>query len=103
MDSFKQYIIKEMGEDDCVEITEVPAEQMIDEAGNISSAIAIKKANDAIKFGRQAISAKRLEDKVDALARQNGAISSLVLMSVAVSGKSSFASLVAKGLSVRNL
>ena len=98
MDSFKQYIIKEMGEG------EVPAEeQMIDEAGNISSAIAIKKANDAIKFGRQAISAKRLEDKVDALARQNGAISSLVLMSVAVSGKSSFALLVAKGLSVRNL
>ena len=102
MDSFKEYIIKEGGSH--VSINEVPAEeQIIDEAGNISSAIAIKKANDAFKFGRQAISAKKLEDKVDALARQNGAISSLVLMSVAVSGKSSFASLVAKGLSVRNL
>ena len=49
MDSFKQYIIKEGGS----HVFEVPAEeQIINEAGNISSAIAIKKANDAIEFGR---------------------------------------------------
>lgn len=73
------------------------------EAGNISSALAIKVQNDVVKYGRRAVSAKKLEDKIDALARQNASIGGLVLMSVAVSGGKSLGSLVAKGLSVRGL
>lgn len=70
---------------------------------NISSVMAIKQSNNAVKYGRKAISAKRLEDKLDYLARQNGAIAGLVLMSVAVSGNKSFSSSLAKNLSVRKL
>ena len=75
----------------------------IAEAGNISSALAIKVQNDVVKHGRRAVSAKRLEDKIDALAKQNVSIGGLVLMSVAVSGGKSLGSLVAKGLSIRGL
>lgn len=78
-------------------------EMEIAEAGNISSALAIKVQNDVVKYGRRAVSAKKLEDKIDALARQNASIGGLVLMSVAVSGGKSLGSLVAKGLSVRGL
>ena len=70
---------------------------------NISSVTAIKQSNNAIKFGREAISAKSVEDKIDALARQNGAIAGLVLMSIAVSGNKSFSSSLSKNLSVRKL
>ena len=70
---------------------------------NISSVMAIKQSNNAVKYGRKAISAKRLEDKLDYLARQNGAIAGLVLMSIAVSGNKSFSSSLSKNLSVRKL
>ena len=70
---------------------------------NISSVTAIKQSNNAIKFGREAISTKSVEDKIDALARQNGAIAGLVLMSIAVSGNKSFSSSLSKNLSIRKL
>ena len=90
MDSFREFIDR-----DC--------EMEIFEAGNISSAMAIKVQNDIVKYGRKAVGVRNLEDKIDALARQNVSIGGLVLMSVAVSGKGSLGSLVAKGLSIRGL
>ena len=81
---------------------ETPLE-FLDEAGNISSALAVKIQNDIIKFGKDALRAKRVEDKLDYLARQNGALSGLVLMSIAVSGDKSFMSTLSKGLSLRKV
>tara|TARA_Y100000593_G_scaffold91882_1_gene181885 strand:- start:694 stop:948 length:255 start_codon:yes stop_codon:yes gene_type:complete len=75
----------------------------IDEAGNISSSLAIKLQNDVIRFGKDAIRSKRIEDKLDNLAKQNGALSGLVLMSIAVSGEDSVMSRLSKGLSLRKI
>lgn len=81
---------------------ETPLE-LLDEAGNISSAVAVKIQNDVIKFGKNALKAKDIDDKLDYLARQNGALSGLVLMSIAVSGDKSFMSTLSKGLSLRKV
>ena len=81
---------------------ETPLE-LLDEAGNISSAVAVKIQNDVIKFGKNALKAKDIDDKLDYLARQNGALSGLVLMSIAVSGDDSFIGKLSKGLSLRKV
>ena len=77
--------------------------ELLDEAGNISSGLAIKKHNQVLKYGKDVVKAKSVEDKLDMLARQNASLGGLVLMSVAVSGDKSFGSSLAKALSLRNL
>ena len=77
--------------------------ELLDEAGNISSGLAIKKHNQVLKYGKDVVKAKSVEDKLDMLARQNTSLGGLVLMSVAVSGDKSFGSSLAKALSLRNV
>ena len=74
-----------------------------DEAGNISSALSLKKHNDIIRYGKDVLRARSVEDKLHALARQNVALGSLALMAVAVSGDKSFMSNVAQGATMRNI
>ena len=74
--------------------------ELLDEAGNISSGLAIRKHNQVLKYGKDVVKVKSVEDKLDILARQNASLGGLVLMSVAVSGDKSFASSIAKGLSL---
>ena len=88
--------------EDLADKGEFPLE-LLDEAGNISSAVAVKIQNDVIKFGKNALKAKDIDDKLDYLARQNGALSGLVLMSIAVSGGDSFVSKLSRGLSLRKV
>lgn len=73
------------------------------EAGNISSTLATKIQNDVIKFGRGALRARKVEDKIDLLAKQNGALSGLIVMSIAVSGDKSIMSTLLQGLSMRKV
>ena len=77
--------------------------ELLDEAGNISSGLAIRKHNQVLKYGKDVVKAKSVEDKLDMMARQNASLGGLVLMSVAVSGDKSFGSSLAKALSLRNL
>ena len=77
--------------------------ELLDEAGNISSGLAIRKHNQVLKYGKDVVKAKSVEDKLDMLARQNVSLGGLVLMSVAVSGDKSFGSSIARALSLRNL
>jgi len=77
--------------------------ELLDEAGNISSGLAIKKHNQVLKYGKDVVKAKSVEDKLDILARQNTSLGGLVLMSVAVSGDKSFGSSIVRALSLRNL
>ena len=75
----------------------------LEEARMISSTLAIKKQNDAIRYGKNVLRAKSVEDKLDALARQGVAIANLAIMSVAVSGEASGMSKLATGLSLRSI
>ena len=77
--------------------------ELLDEAGNISSGLAIKKHNDCLKFGRNVLRSRDASDADKNLAKMIGALSGLVLMSVAVSGDKSFTSTIAKGASLRGL
>ena len=77
--------------------------ELLDEAGNISSGLAIRKHNQVLKYGKDVIKAKTVEDKLDMLARQNASLGGLILMSVAVSGDKSFGSAISKALSLRNI
>ena len=77
--------------------------ELLDEAGSISSGLAIRKHNQVLKYGKDVVKAKSVEDKLDMLARQNASLGGLVLMSVAVSGDKSFGSSLAKALSLRNV
>ena len=77
--------------------------ELLDEAGNISSGLAIRKHNQVLKYGKDVVKAKSVEDKLDMMARQNASLGGLVLMSVAVSGDKSFGSSLAKAVSLRNV
>ena len=77
--------------------------ELLDEAGNVSSALAIRKHNQMIKYGKEVVKSKSVEDKLDMLARQNVSLGGLVLLTIANSGDKSFGSTLAKGLSLRNL
>ena len=77
--------------------------ELLDEAGNISSGLAIKKHNQVLKYGKDVVKAKSVEDKLDMLARQNASLGGLVLLAIANSGDKSFGSTLAKGLSLRTL
>lgn len=77
--------------------------ERLDEAGNISSGLAVRKHNQILKYGKEVIKAKSVEDKLDMLARLGVSLGGLILMSVAVSGDKSFGSSIAKALSLRNI
>ena len=77
--------------------------ELLDEAGNISSGIAIKKHNDIIKLGREVLRSRDARSVDKLLAKMIVSASGLSLMSVAVSGDKSFASTIAKGASLRGI
>ena len=77
--------------------------EILDEAGNISSGIALKKHNDVLKYGKQILKSRDSRDVDKMLARMIASSSSLSLMAVAVGGDSSFVSTIAKGASLRGL
>lgn len=77
--------------------------EILDEAGNISSGVAIRTHNQILKYGKEVVKAKSVEDKLDMLARLGVSLGGLILMSVAVSGDKSFGSSIAKALSLRNI
>ena len=77
--------------------------ELLDEVDNVSSGLAIRKHNQVLKYGKDVVKAKSVEDKLDMLARQNASLGGLVLMSVAVSGDKSFGSSIVRALSLRNL
>ena len=77
--------------------------ELLDEAGNISSGVAIRKHSQLLKYGKEVVKSKSVEDKLDMLARQNVSLGGLVLLAIANSGDKSFGSTLAKGLSLRNL
>ena len=77
--------------------------ELLDEAGNVSSGLAIRKHNQVLKYGKEVVKSKSIEDKLDMLARQNTSLGGLVLLAIANSGDKSFGSTLAKGLSLRNL
>jgi len=77
--------------------------ELLDEAGNISSGVAVRKHNQILKYGKEVVKAKSVEDKLDMLARLGVSLGGLILMSVAVSGDKSFGSSIAKALSLRNI
>jgi len=77
--------------------------ELLDEAGNVSSGLAIRKHNQVLKYGKEVVKSKLVEDKLDMLARQNASLGGLVLLVIANSGDKSFGSTLAKGLSLRNL
>ena len=77
--------------------------ELLDEAGNISSGLAIRKHNQVLKYGKEVVKSKSVEDKLDMLVRQNVSLGGLVLLAIANSGDKSFGSTLAKGLSLRNL
>lgn len=77
--------------------------ELLDEAGNISSGVAVRKHNQILKYGKEVVKAKSVEDKLDMLARLGVSLGGLILMSVAVSGEKSFGSSIAKALSLRNI
>ena len=76
---------------------------LLDEAGNISSGIAIKKHNDVIKLGREVLRSRDATAVDKLLAKMIVSASGLSLMSVAVSGDKSFSSTIAKGASLRGI
>jgi len=77
--------------------------ELLDEAGNVSSGLAIRKHSQVLKYGKEVVKSKSVEDKLDMLARQNASLGGLVLLAIANSGDKSFGSTLAKGLSLRNL
>ena len=77
--------------------------ELLDEVGNVSSGLAIRKHNQVLKYGKEVVKSKSVEDKLDMLARQNASLGGLVLLAIANFGDKSFGSTLAKGLSLRDL
>ena len=76
---------------------------VVDEAGNISSGIALKKHHNCINYGRQIVKSRETTDGEKILAKMMVEVASLALMSIAVSGEGSFLSSVAKGATLRKI
>ena len=93
MKGFREYI---SDDDDLVG-------EILDEAGNISAGIAIKKHHNCINYGRQIIKSRTSTDSEKLLAKMIVETASLALMAVAHSGEGSFLSNVAKGATLRKL
>ena len=77
--------------------------ELLDEAGNISSGLALKKHNDVLKYGKQLLKSRDAREVDKLLAKMLASTSSLALMSIAVSGDNSFISILAKGASLRGI
>ena len=75
--------------------------ELLDEAGNISSGLALKKHNDVLKYGKQLLKSRDAREVDKLLAKMLASTSSLALMSIAVSGDNSIISTIAKGASLR--
>ena len=88
---------------DFISFTEESEMELLDEAGNISSGLAIRIHNQVLKYGKEVVRAKSVEDKLDMMARQNASLGGLISLAVANSGSKSFGSTLVKGLSLRNL
>jgi len=88
---------------DFISFTEENEMELLDEAGNISSGIAIRKHNQVLKYGKEVVKARSVEDKLDMLARLGVSLGGLILIGVANSGGKSFGSSIAKALSMRGL
>ena len=54
--------------------------ELLDEAGNVSSGLTIRKHNQVLKYGKDVVKTKSVEDKLDMLARQNASLGGLVLL-----------------------
>ena len=77
--------------------------ELLDEAGNISSGVAIRKHSQLLKYGKAVVKAKSVEDKLDMLARGIVVLGGMILLAIANSGGKSFGSSIAKALSMRGL
>lgn len=77
--------------------------QPLDEAGNVSSAFAMKKYNAVIKNGRRIVGSRSATESEKNIARMMVDVAGLSLLSVASSGSKSFLSSVAKLGSLRGL
>ena len=76
---------------------------LLGEAGNVSSAIALRKHSNVLKNGRRGLSNRNSSDVEKLLAKMIADCAGLCMLSIAVSGGSSALSSVAKGASVRSL
>ena len=75
----------------------------LDEAGNFSAGVAIKKYHNCIKYGRKIVKSRTSTDSEKLLAKILVEIASLVLIAVATSGEKSFLSTVAKSATLRKI
>ena len=76
---------------------------VLDEAGNFSAGIVIKKYHNCINYGRQIVKSRTSTDSEKLLAKMLVETASLALMAVATSGEKSFLSTVAKGATLRKI
>ena len=88
---------------DFISFIEESEMELLDEAGNISSGVAIRKHSQLLKYGKEVVKAKSVEDKLDMLARLGVSFGGMVLLAIANSGGKSFGSSIAKALSLRGL
>ena len=88
---------------DFISFTEESEMEFLDEAGNISSGVAIRKHSQLLKYGKEVVKAKSVEDKLDMLARLGVGLGGMILLAIANSGGKSFGSSIAKALSMRGL
>ena len=88
---------------DFISFTEESELELLDEAGNISSGVAIRKHSQLLKYGKEVVKARSVEDKLDMLARLGVGLGGMILLAIANSGSKSFGSSIAKALSLRGL
>ena len=88
---------------DFISFTEENEMELLDEVGNISSGVAIRKHSQLLKYGKEVVKAKSVEDKLDMLARLGVGLGGMILLAIANSGGKSFGSSIAKALSMRGL
>jgi len=101
--TFKEFLNRH--KEDTLEEIQV---KYLEEAGNVSSGLLLKRHNDKFKHGKDVLRIKLrdrdLNDKLDALARQIDAVGSIGVIAGALSGgEDSFLSKVAQGSSVRSI
>ena len=75
----------------------------LDEAGNFSAGVAIKKYHNCIKYGRKIVKSRTSTDSEKLLAKMLVETVSLALVAVAISGEKSFLSTVAKSATLRKI
>ena len=77
--------------------------EILDEAGNISSTVAMAKYNSVLKSGRKLVGSKSATEDDKLVARMLVDVAGLSLMAVASSGSKSFMSSLAKVSTLRGL